>query len=624
MLDYRLFGPNPVGHHIVSVLIHIANALLLFWILTKITGAIWPSAFVAAVFAVHPLHVESVAWVSERKDVLSGLFWMLTMLAYARYAERPNLRRYVFVLLAYAMGLISKPMVVTLPFVLLLLDYWPLNRLAGFGNDIATAVKKQQTTQVNYPKATLQRLIVEKVPLFVLSAFSCAMTLIAQQSGGSVATLEQIPIDYRIANAFISYTKYIGKMIWPSRLAVNYPYPHNLSKATVIVCTLLFIFLSVLSIYICRRKKYVAAGWLWYVGTLVPVIGLVQVGVQAMADRYMYMPMLGLLIIAAWSVKDLVNNRPHRRFIASVLVTTILSSSIILSRIQVKHWQNSLTLWEQALKVTKNNYIAENNYASALSEQGRFIEAERHSRNAIQINPKYFNALLGLGDTLLKQKKFNEAIACFNDLLKQNEKSVEVHYDLGVALSTQKKYEEAIKHFAKVLEIDPNYPDARSKMEITLIIAGRPDEAIAYFNEILRTSKDPAEEHTKLGVVYTQAGKYELAIQSFTKAVELKPNSSIALNNLAWAMATTSDVSVQDANKAINLAERACELTGHKDPGSLDTLAAAYAAAGRFEDAVKTAQKAIDAAKAQGQNALASEIEKRLELYRAGKRYIQK
>ena len=761
MADCEIYGLNPVGHHITNVVIHIINSLLLFLLLSKMTGSVWGSGFVAAIFAVHPVHVESVAWAAERKDVLSGLFWMLTILAYVHYAERPSFKRYVLVVLAFVMGLLSKPMVVTLPFILLLLDWWPLECIALSGNGGASATQKRQKTDGGHPKATLRQLVLEKVPLIVLSVISSVMAIIAQRSGGAVATFENISLDYRIANALTSYINYIGKMIWPSGLAVFYPHPHiKLSDGTAVICGLLLVLITLLSIYTGRRRKHIAMGWLWYIVTLVPVIGLAQIGTQAMANRYMYIPMAGLLIIVAWEVKDIIADKRGLQIAACVSAVIVIFSAAIATRTQVKHWENSLTLFDYTLKVTENNLLAENNYGSALFEAGRVDEAIPHLKNMIRINPRFSDARIKLGKILMGQKKVNEAIVCFNEVLEQNEGSAEAHYNLAfalemqnkydeaikhlskalaidpdytdarnrmgislmatgriaeaigcferilgkkedfaeahynlaVALGMQNKYDEAIKHLSRVLDIEPNFPDARNKlgvalmasgrtneaigcftklleqngesaeahynlaeafrmqkkydealrhlakaletepnypeahnrMGIILLAAGRPGEAVTYFNEALRTAKDKGEVYASIGMAYTQLGKNKEAIQNLSKVVELKPNNVLVLNNLGWAMAAEEDVSAEDANRAIEYAKRACELTGYKDARTLDTLAVAYAAAGRFEEAVKTAEKATDTAKAGGREDLVDEIQKRMELYKAGQRYYQK
>jgi len=618
MLDYQLFGLNPLGHHFVSLLLHIVSSLLLFRILSNITGATWPSAFVAAVFALHPVQVESVAWAAELKTVLSGLFWLLTIAAYIRYTRKPSAGRYILLLLVFGLCILTKPIVVTLPCALLLLDYWPLGRVKWGRQTKIPKEKNQQDVPV-------WQLIIEKIPLLVLSAILSAITFAVQQQGGAVVTLEKWPLDIRIANMFVSYIKYIGKTIWPSRLAVLYPsLLSNLPKATVGICVLLFILISAFSIYIGRRRKYIAMGWLWYVVTLVPVIGLVQAGVQAMANRYMYIPILGLLIIIAWAVKDLIANRPRCKKIMAVLAAVVLLSAIILTRTQVRYWRNSMALFEYALKVTENNATAENNYGALLFEAGRLDEAVLHLSKAVRISQSFFEARYNLGQSLLKQGKPSEAIACFNELIKHKQDSAQVYYHLAMAMSMQKKYDDAIKYLDKSLTLDPQFSEAHREIGTLLLARGKINEAIPHLNEALRTGTNEAKMYTYLGTAYNQLGKYEMAIQNWSRAVELKPDSANVLNNLAWLLATVDDVSVQDANKAIKLAQRACELTDYKDAAILDTLAVAYAAAGRFNDAVRTAEKAINATKAHGQENLASEIQKRIELYKAGHAYIQK
>ena len=622
MLDCQFFGLNPLGHHLISVLFHTVNSLLLFWILFNITGAVWPSAVVAAIFALHPVQVESVAWAAERKTVVSGLFWFLTIAVYTWYTKRPSTGRYISLFGVYALCIMTKPVVVTLPLVLLLLDYWPLGRLK-FGRQIETQKSKASDLQ----RLSAGRLIAEKIPLLALSIVLGVITVIVQHGGETIASLEKIPLNYRINNMFLSYISYIGKTIWPSRLAVFYPSPlENLSVTTAVVCSLLFFLITAIGIYIGRRRKYIAVGWLWFVGTLVPVIGLVQSGSQAMADRYMYVPILGLLIIIVWSVKELIAYQSRWRYIAVVTSVVVLSSLVILTRMQVRHWQNGLTLFEHALKVTENNDLAESGYALALAAKGRFDEAESHMRRAVRINPNptFFDDRISLGFILLQQGKLNEAIARLNEVIKGKPDSARVHYFLAVALEKQKKYDDAIKSLTNTLKLDPNYPEASKMMGSLLLATGKLNEAVPYLNEALRTDANQVEIYKSLGLVYNQLGKYEKATQVWTRALELQPDNVEFLNNLAWMLATVGDISSQDAAKAVELAERACERIEYKEPAILDTLAVAYASAGRFNDAVTTAQRAIDDAKARDQDELAGQIQKRMELYRAGQPYRQK
>jgi tetratricopeptide (TPR) repeat protein len=550
--------------------------------------------------------VESVAWAAERKDVLSGFFWILTMMAYVRYVEHPNIKRYMIVVLFFIMGLMTKSMVVTLPFVLLLLDYWPLERFDKHPQQV-------------------RRLLMEKVPFLGLSAIVSATTYFAQQSGGAVIALEKIPLDYRIANMFFSYLRYIGKTVWPSRLAVIYPHPHiNPLGVAAVTCALLFIVLSLFSIETGRRKRYVMVGWLWYVGTLVPVIGLVQVGSQGMADRYMYLPMVGLLIIIAWFFKDLAVSRPGWKAVTVISAGAVIFTAIILTRTQVRYWQNNITLFEHTTKITEDNAGAETDYGIALAEAGRFDEALVHLNNAIRINPTYSKAINYLGKVYLHEGRFNEAIECFNELIRRNQDSAEVYYDLGMALGMQGKYDGAIKCFSRTLELEPEYPEAHKRIGTALLAAGRTREAIEHFNEALRANPKEAVVYVSLSIAYTRLSKYEQAIQNWLRAKELDPNSPYIFNNPAWLLATASDASKEDADRAIEFARRTCEQTGYKEAELLDTLAAAYAAGGRFDDAISTAKKALSEAQAHNREDLAGEIQKRIKLYEAGKRYIQK
>jgi len=540
MADCQLFGLNPTGHHLVSVAIHIANALLVFGIFRSLGGAIWLSAFIAGVFALHPIQVESVAWAAERKTVLSGLFWLLTMAAYIRYARGPRLSRYLLVLAVFGLCIMTKPVVVTLPFAMLLLDYWPLERIRG--PSFAEATEDRQ-------RASVKWLIIEIIPLLAMSAILSGVTFLAQRGGEIVPTLERLPLEYRAANMFLSYIKYIIKMIWPSGLAVCYPHPRAiLSDAPVVICIILFILLTAVFIYAGRRRKYAAVGWLWYVGTLVPTIGLIQAGAQGMANRYMYIPMLGLLMIIGWAVRDFTAGRPRAKKAAAVMGVLVLLSLLILTRMQVRYWENSLTLFRHDIEVTKDNVLAENGYGCALSKLGLVDEAQKHLQNAVRISPAYSEARNNLASIYLRKGMLNEAIACFNEIIKRNEATADIYYNLAAAMEMQKKYDEAIKYYAKSLEMNPEDPDANKRMGIALLAAGKTNEAIGY-------------------------------------------------------------------------AKRACELTGNKDAECLDALASGFAAAGKFDEAVRIAEKALNAAKISGRENLIVDIQKRIKLYEAGQPY---
>jgi len=510
MVDCEIFGLNPAGHHIVSVSIHIVSSLLLFWILANLTKSVWASAFAAAVFAVHPVQVESVAWAAERKTVLSGLFWFLTIAVYIWYAKRPNIRRYILLFLVYCLCIMTKPTVVTLPLVLLLLDYWPLGRFGG----------------VN-PALQLKRLFAEKIPLLVLAGFLSVMTVIAQKGGEVVVTLEQMPLGSRIANMFLSYTRYIGKALWPSDLAVIYPMPAPaFLKSTALICIPLIILITFACIYFGRRRRYVATGWLWYVGTLVPVIGLVQSGSQAMANRYMYLTILGLLIIIAWSVKEFIASRPGLKTVTAAAAGGVLLALIILTRMQVGHWETSASLFDYALKVTKNNAIAENSYGCAMFYEGRFDEAVEHLSRAIRIHPKYFEPGNNLGKVLLRQGRFNEAIACFNGVLKLKPEEAEAYANLGVAYSQLGKNDEAVKNWTKAMQLNPDNAEVLNNMAWVLATAGEVTKGdIARAIELAQrackiTRNKEADPLDTLSVAYAAAGRFAEAAATAEKALK--------------------------------------------------------------------------------------------------------
>jgi protein O-mannosyl-transferase len=608
MLDCEIYGLNPFGHHITSIIIHIVNSVLLLLVLRKMTGALWPSAFIAGVFALHPLHVESVAWAAERKDVLSGLFWMLTILAYAYYAEKPDFKRYIIVLLAFVMGLLSKPMMVTLPFALLLLDYWPLNRL-------------------NKPNhaLNLKHLIKEKIPFFALSVISSAITIAAQQSGGAIATLDNLSLSYRIANMFASYTRYIGKTLWPDGLAVIYPHFYkDFPKDLLVTSILLFVLLTTFCIYAGRHKRYILTGWLWFLGTLVPVIGLVQVGSQAIADRYMYIPIVGLLIIITWSIKEFAGENRGRQTATAILALIVLCISLILTRTQAGYWKDNLTLFGHAVNVTDNNPFAETNYGHALYKAGYTSEGLMHLYNTIHINPEFFMARDTLGNLLMEEDKTNEAIECFEESIRHDSKSKSSYINLGAALSKQGNQAEAIKCINKALELDPQYEDARTKIGTALLLSGKPKEAIAEFNEGFKTSTDRMEVYVNLAIAYNQLGDKNQSMRCCEKAIKLNTENSEVLNNLAWLLATNSGTSADNIKKSIGFARNACEITHYKKADLLDTLAVTYASAGRFDEAMNMADKAIKIAIDSGNNNLAGEIEKRIKFYKAGQPYREK
>jgi Flp pilus assembly protein TadD len=518
MLDCQLYGLNPRGHHFTNLLLHMASTVLLFLILERMTGALWRSAFVAALFALHPLHVESVAWVAERKDVLSTLFWMLTMGAYIYYTECPMLKRYALVLLAFTLGLMAKPMVVTLPFVLLLLDYWPLGR---------------------FPREeghSIFRLFFEKVPLFALAIFFGILTFFAQQKGGLLASLDVLPLEHRIANALVSYVSYIGKMVWPRNLAVYYHQAGTVPIWKVGGSVLFSACVSVLVILARRRRPYLLVGWLWYVGTLVPVIGLVQISTFTMADRYTYVPLIGLFMLIAWSIPELLERWHHRRIALAISGGVVLTAFTVCTWFQLRHWENSVALWKHTANVTDNNYSAYSCLGAALVEQGRFEEAIASVSNSLRMKPDFTEAHNNLGLALCKQGKLDEGIGCFAKAIQIKPDYAQAHNNLGSALAQQGNLEEAIGHFSRALHIDPDLAEAHMSMGLALDRQGSLNEAIVHFSKALEMRPCNVEVRNNLGVALAQQGNLEQAIAHFSKALEIKPDNAKVRNNLTRAL----------------------------------------------------------------------------------------
>jgi tetratricopeptide (TPR) repeat protein len=593
MLDCQMYGLNAGGHHLTNVLLHTGSVLLLFLVLRRLTGFLWRSAFVAAVFAIHPLHVESVAWVAERKDVLSAFFFLLTIWAYARYVEKQSRvegrassagggslaldpRRwtldYCLVLLFFALGLMSKPMVVTLPLVLLLLDYWPLARLSRF------------TPPTLNPQ--LSTLLLEKLPLFVLAGASCVVTIIAQHE--AIQSFEKLSLPLRLGNALISYAAYLGQMFWPSGLAVLYPLRSGSVGGSAVVLSLVLLAGITAGVVILRRRcPYLLAGWLWYLIMLVPVIGMVQVGAQARADRYTYLPQIGLYIALTWWVAELSAGWRYRRMVLWGGSGILLGALIICARAQVACWLNSETLWAHTLACTSDSAIAHNDLGNILLSKKRWDEAIAHFQKALEIKPDY----------------------------------TEARYNLGNALLYKNRMDEAVTQYEKALQINPNYAVAHNNLGYVLLHKGRVDEAIVHFQKALEIKPDYTEAHYNFGNALLHKGRVDEAIVHFQKALEIKPDSLGALNNLAWLLATCPDGRIRDGVQAVNYAVRACDLTHYGAAPLLGTLAAAYAEAGRYDEAIATAEKACALATATGESDLLEKNQKLLVMYRAHQSY---
>ena len=512
MLDCELYGLNPTGHHWTNVEFHIANTLLLFFILQYMTRSIWRSALVAALFALHPLHVESVAWVAERKDVLSTFFLLLTILAYLRYIEKQVLIRYFMILLFFILGLMSKPMLVTLPFVLLLLDFWPLKRFQ-FKNDL------QSDRVTFFGFQGFLRLFLEKILLVIPVVISCSLTFLAQKNSEAVKPLESLPLIDRISNALVSYVTYALKTIWPNNLAIFYPHPGNTLPAWQIIGAALLIAVAIfLSIHTLKKYPYIIVGLFWYLGTLVPVIGLVQVGDQAMADRYTYIPLIGLFIIVAWGVSELLAKWYYRKIFLGVCAMIILAALTASTFFQASHWRNAITLFENATKVTKNNYQAQNNLGAA-SYPVDLDKAIFHFKKALKIKPDYVVAHYNLGTALCDKKNYDKAVLHLKEAIKINPECADAHYNLAYVISSQGKLDEAVLHYKEAIRINPEYAKAHYYLGKILMNQKKVKEAIFHFAETIRISPDYADAYSNLGIAYGSKGYYDEGIEYFQKAI---------------------------------------------------------------------------------------------------------
>jgi protein O-mannosyl-transferase len=585
MIDCQVFGLNPAGHHLGNVLLHTAGALLLFSVLNGMTGAIWRSAFVAAVFAIHPLRAESVAWVAERKDVLSGVFFMLTLAAYVYYVRKPSLRNYAATLLFFAFSLMAKPMVVTLPVLLLLLDYWPLGRLR---ENRTTAPPNDGNIITSSHASAHARVLIEKIPFLILSAASSVVTILVQQH--TVGYSQNVPVSWRISNALVSYVAYIGQLLCPTRLAVFYPHAGDrVTLWQVAIAALLLIGITAFAVIMRRKRPCFVVGWLWYLICLLPVIGIIQVGLQGRADRYTYLPQIGLYIALTWTVTDLwpVSSSARNRFFASTgfIIVAVLAWQ---GWVQTSYWKNSETLWQHAVAVTDNNDVAHNNVAALLVERGRIDEAIVHYHAALAVSK--------------------------NREMRNHLSAALLHNSLGNALARKGSIDDAIANYRKALQLRNDFSDARSNLAAMLLRKGRIGDAITEYEKVVAIPPEDAKSHSRLAGLLLQAGRTKEATAHYQRALEIDPQSIEILNHFAWILATNSNAEIRIGAKAVMLAERANRLRDGKDPGVLRTLAASYAEARRFADAVATAENAL---RLTNDPALAQMLKTDIEGYRA-------
>jgi tetratricopeptide (TPR) repeat protein len=528
LIDVQLFGMDAGAQHAVNAFIHALSALLLFAFLKRITGADWPSAFVAFVFAVHPLHVESVAWISERKDVLSGLFWMIALVAYARYVEKPGAARYAMVMLALCCGVMAKPMIVTLPFALLLVDYW-------------------------LGRGPWKKMVVEKLPLLAIAVTSAVATYVIQQHGGAVSNFTEVPLGFRIANAVTSYWAYLWQFVVPANLAVFYPYVSH-AWWTVAAAA---IGLVVISAAVLRpgAPRYLAAGWLWYLGTLLPVIGLIQVGAQSRADRYTYIPLIGISIMIAFGTAAVVRKRPSWKIPVMAAAIVVCGAWAILAWQTAGYWQSSIALFQHAVAVTDANYVAYNSLGDALRSAGRADEAIRDFKTAVEIKPSFADAHNNLGEALLGQGRLDEAMPHLVEAIRLDPKSADARVNLGTALRRRGMPKEAEAQYRAALEMEPENAEAYRGLGNVLADQNRAPEAMAQYREALRLKPEDPDTHYDLGLLAAQTGDQTTAIAEFSQTVRLQPSSAEARFNLgtAFAQANRFDDAVAAFQEAVKL-----------------------------------------------------------------------
>ena len=603
MLDCQLFGPHPGGHHLMNLFLHTANTLLLFALFRRMTGAPWRSALVAAFFAWHPLHVESVAWIAERKDVLSTLFGLLALCAYARYvqdskAQSPKSKiAYGLALFFFALGLMSKPMLVTLPFVLLLLDFWPLGRM-----------------QI----AALRRLLLEKLPFLALSAVGCVFTLRAQQE--VILDVAALPFGARLVNAVNSYAGYLRKMIWPADLAPFYPYHHHVPPGEIIVTVLVLCALSALSLRLARRSPYLLFGWLWYLGMLVPVIGLVQVGAQSLADRYTYLPLVGIFVMCIWGAADWAARFRPGPALAGSLVAVLLAACLGITWKQQQYWRDSETLFRRDLEVCPtDNATGHHCLGRALFLKGDDVGAIEHYAEVLRLLPDLPDGHVSMANSLSRLEKFDQAMFHYREAIRLDPKHAEAYKSLGSCLAAQMKLEEARTNFLKALELKPDYAQAHTRLGTLLMAQGKMAEALEHLTTATQIHPDYDEGQYYLANALLDQKRFAQAAQHFRAAIKANPEYTAAFNDLAWMLATQVERNRANLAEAISAASTACALTQHTNASQLMTLGIAYSEAGRLADATATAEQAIALASARGERELMAQLQKQLSNFRAGR-----
>jgi protein O-mannosyl-transferase len=538
MLDYQFFGLNAGMHHLINVLYHIVNTLLLYLVLMRMTGSSWRSAFVAALFALHPINVDSVAWVAERKNLLSTFFWILTMLAYLHYTKKSNISRYIILVAVFILGLLSKPMLVTLPFVLLLLDYWPLRRISLIFPEQIKIKKKDIRAKLNfqYQGVPIQRLILEKVPLLIFSLISMGISSLSLSRAGVIVAAGEVPIGLRFENAIVSYMKYMWKMIWPSNLTVFYPYPESIPLWQIIVAPMLIILISFLALKFIFRAPYFIVGWLWFLGTLVPVSGLMQGGLwPEIAERWAYVPLIGLFIIIGWGIPDVIHGWQHRRVVLAASPIILLLILMMISWRQVGFWKDNVSLFSHALEVNNENFVAYSNLAAAYANQGKKEKAIYFYKEALRINTNDLIALNSLGGLYNEIGQKDKAIFYYSEAVRYKPNDKKANFELGTILFNSGNLDRAYQQFSHVVSLDPNFALAYYNLGVISAKKGNNNKSVEYLLHALKLNPNDIETHLSAGIVLMNLGRVNDAIYHFKEALRIDPKSSKAQGYLSKA-----------------------------------------------------------------------------------------
>jgi tetratricopeptide (TPR) repeat protein len=643
MLDAQLFGLNAAGHHLVSVALHAANALLLFLVLARMTGATGASAAVAALFAVHPINIESVEWIAQRRTVLAMFFGLLAMGAYAQYAERPSVLRYVLVAVLLILGLLCKPILVTFPFLFLLLDYWPLDRW------------EQPGVRGAAPRSNARQLLLEKIPLLAIVIASSLITFRAQQA--AKVSLADWPLSSRLANAVVAYAVYLRKLVFPIDLAVLYPLsPQGPAAWQVILSLLVLVSITAAVLWQIRERRYLAVGWFWFIGVLVPMIGVLQVGLQSLADRYAYLPAIGIFIMAVWGIAEASVSLPRREVVLPTLTAVVVVIAMIFSMTYVPLWRDNGTLFAWALEVDPDNAVAHYHVARSLVNQQSDLDlAATHLERAKELEPDEADIYAALGDLELLRSQPDRAIEEYDQAIKRDPGSEAAHLGRARVMIGRGKWEDARTDLLAVLRLGSDNLNAQYLMGLVLLRLNRFEEALQHLQSAINVDQRDAESHRLLGEAYVALRRYDQSRSEFERVLELRPKDALAMyqlgalaqyqhrldeavrhyraaleldsqqlqssNNLAWILATHPDAKYRDGKQAVALAEQICEKTKHERPSYLDTLSAALAEVGRFDEAVKAATRGANLAIGADQIDLAADMVRRQKLYESGQPY---